>query len=188
MASLGMDNRQIVHRQMGECLNGIVERSVGASVMWEPYLSWAQSLGAGIPLFDGGMGADYLTGLIADERWAQQHESIVIAYLKAHLRAHEFIRSEPLQAALLVSQASGFPGQIVAQAMSKVRWDASLYSRDLQTLRQIEPDELFKPTGMSSVDVPISVNKQYLQVAAEALKLPMLPDLLPGEWSSEVIY
>jgi NitT/TauT family transport system substrate-binding protein len=189
MTSLGLDSQQVVHRQMGECLNGIVERRVGASVMWEPYLSWAQLLGAGVPLFNEGSGVDYLTGLIADEHWAQQNEPVVIAYLKAHLRAHEFIRREPAQAAAIVSQASGFPAQVAAKAMSSIRWDASLYSRDLQTLRAMESEPLPLSSGAGPSGARISVNKQYLQYAAEALKLPVLPDLLlPGEWSPETIY
>jgi NitT/TauT family transport system substrate-binding protein len=190
MTSLGMGNQEIAFRQMGECLNGIVDRSVGASVMWEPYLSWAQSLGAGVTLFDEGMGDDYLTGLLADDRWAEQNEAVVIAYLKAHLRAHEFIRSQPATAAALISQASGFPVQLVTRIIASIRWDACLYSRDLRTLSSITPDNYVHPASSGQSRLPsIAANKPYLQYAVEALRLPILPDsLLPGDWSAETVY
>ncbi|RXZ83666.1 helix-turn-helix domain-containing protein [Paenibacillaceae bacterium] len=178
----------IVHRRMGDCLNGIVAGNVGASVLWEPYLSWVQHIGAGVAIHSEESGSDYLTGLMADGNWIRGNEDVVTAYLKAHLRAHQFIRNQPLEAAELVHQASGFPLTIVSKVLSKIRWDASVYSKDLQTLGCFDApaasDSPIAPKGGGASR--LTLNKQYLQEAAEALKLPVLPDFpLPGDWSSE---
>lgn len=189
--TFGIASEPVEHRTMGECLNGIMAEEVGASVLWEPYLSWIQSIGAGIPVLSEGIGGDYLTGLMADGNWAQGNEDVVIAYLKAHLRAHEFIRNEPVRAATIISEASGFPISIVAGVLSQIRWDASLYNRDLQTLNrlsEVQSDRL-PARSESRHGEGFALGKHYLQNAVEALKLPGLPDTpLPGEWSREILY
>jgi NitT/TauT family transport system substrate-binding protein len=189
MQAFGLESDPVVHRTMGDCLNGIMEGNVGASVMWEPYLSWVQSIGAGVPILSQGFDGDYLTGLMADGNWVRGNEDVVIAYLKAHLRAHEFIRKESARAAGFVSEASGFPVSIVAGVLSQIRWDASLYSRDLQTLNRLsEGQSEWLPTSKTESG-GFEFRKQYLQYAVEALKLPDLPDSpLPGDWSRENLY
>ena len=87
---------------------GIVKRKLAGSVMWEPYISLAQYHGIGQVLFQEGMGEDYLTGIVADENWARHHEGDAVAYLKAHLRVHTFIRNDPDAAAELISRAKEF--------------------------------------------------------------------------------
>lgn len=180
MGTFGFHSSPVAHRKMGDCLSGLIEGSAEAAVLWEPYLSWAQLLGAGTPIVSSGSGEDYLTGLMTDGHWADGNEDAIIAYLKAHLRAHAFIRRQPEQAAELVHQASGFPVSVVSRVLPQIRWDASFYSRDLQTLHRV--------SGKRH-EGGFSFQKRYLQEAVEALKLPILPDApLPGMWSQEQIY
>ncbi|MBP1992171.1 helix-turn-helix domain-containing protein [Paenibacillus eucommiae] len=189
MSSFGLDQEPVIHRRMGECLNGIVEGSIGASVLWEPYLSWVQWLGKGIPIGSEAAGGDYLTGLMADEQWLLRNEVVMIAYMKAHLRAHDLIRRAPLRAAEMIHEASGFPMQVVTSVLSQIRWDASLYSRDLQTLANMKFQGAERLPGHQRKYDGFAVQEQYLLHAVEALKLPVLPDSpLPGEWSPEMIY
>ncbi len=189
MNTFGLHSEPIVHRGMGDCLSGILGGQVGASMLWEPYLSWVQSIGAGIPLLSEGIGGDYLTGLVTDGNWSRDNEPIVIAYLKAHLRAHEFIRSEQERAAELIHQASGFPLPLVSRVLAQIRWDASIYSRDLQTLNRSSEGKTDWLSGHKRDTGGLEFRKQYLQEAVEALKLPLLPDSpLPGEWSSDNLY
>ncbi|WP_182303173.1 helix-turn-helix domain-containing protein [Cohnella cholangitidis] len=191
-STFGLESAPVVHRTMGDCLNGIIEGDVAASVLWEPYLSWVQSIGAGVPVLSEGVGGDYLTGLLADGNWVQGNEEVVIAYLKAHLRAHEFIRNQPDRAAAVVSEASGFPVAIVAGVLSQIRWDASLYQRDLQTLNRLSEQQSGQLPAAAKPERQgdgFAFGKQYLQTAVEELKLPILPDTpLQGDWSRDMIY
>ncbi|REK75969.1 helix-turn-helix domain-containing protein [Paenibacillus paeoniae] len=185
----GLGSEPVIHRGMSECINGIMEGRVGASILWEPYLSWVQAIGAGVPLQMEGIGTDYLTGLVADGKWIQHNPTIVIAYLKAHLRAHAFIRREPERAARLIHSANGFPLSLIHAVLSRIRWDASFYSRDLRALSNDQYGQMDWLSAHKRSTGGLEFQKQHLQEAAEALQLPPLPDLpLQGEWSCEVIY
>ncbi|WP_179090219.1 helix-turn-helix domain-containing protein [Paenibacillus sp. FSL H8-0548] len=189
MNTFGLHSEPIIHRGMGDCLNTILEGQVDASMLWEPYLSWVQSIGAGTPLLPEGIGGDYLTGLMTDGKWSRENEPIVIAYLKAHLRAHEFIRNERDRAAELIHQASGFPLLLVHLVLSKIRWDASIYSRDLQTLNRFDEENTNWLSAYKRDSSGLEFRKQFLQEAVEALSLPILPDSpLPGDWSTDHLY
>ncbi|HTG70474.1 MAG TPA: helix-turn-helix domain-containing protein [Candidatus Udaeobacter sp.] len=185
LSSLGHYEAPIIHRDMGDCLDGIRERRVGASVMWEPYLSLLKESGSGKILHEEGLGTDYLTGVVADERWARDNETIVIAYLKAHLRAHHMIRNEFDKVVTIIHLATGFSIPVIHRVLSGVRWDAAIYARDLQTLEHLE-----SPGSASFTDDKgISIRMNYLQSAFEQLRLPLLPDApIKGAWSSEFVY
>lgn len=188
MNAYGLLAEPIAFRKMGDCLDGILTGSVEASVLWEPYLSWAQALGAVMPIAESA-GGDYLTGLMTDGAWAKDNEDVIIAYLRAHLRAHDLIRKQPDRAAALVQAASGFPSAVVKHVLSQIRWDASFYSKDLQTLHQLgdSQKEHFPVIKASRDSFPFI--KTYLQDAVESLNLPILPDApLPGDWSNENLY
>ncbi|WP_040714376.1 helix-turn-helix domain-containing protein, partial [Paenibacillus curdlanolyticus] len=96
MRASGRSNLRVEHCTMKESWDGLVDRKIEASVMWEPYISLAQYVGAGSVLFEEGIGEDYLTGVVASTQWARSNEDIVIAYLKAHLRAHQYMRDNPI--------------------------------------------------------------------------------------------
>jgi len=179
----------VSRRTMVDCYHGIVMGQAEASVMWEPYLSWVQATGAGIPVSGEGPGSDYLTGLLTERSWAAENEDVVIAYLKAHLRAHDYMRKEPAAAAEIVSAASGFPAALAEEVLSRIRWDASTYGRDLQTLLRLSDGRDGLPAEGNGSDAAFVSGGTYLQHAAEALKLPQLPDApLPGDWSRETPY
>jgi len=182
MAARGSDPSSVVARRtMVDCYYGIVSGRAGASVMWEPYLSWARETRTGVPVFSDGLG-DYLTGVMTDAAWAADNEDVVIAYLKAHLRAHAYMRSEPEDAAAIVAEASGVPADLAEQVLSRIRWDASTYGKDVETLLRLGESR----TGHEKI---FASGRIYLQNAAEALKLPALPDApLAGEWTRELVY
>lgn len=190
--ALDLRTPPIIHRGMSDCLDGIVGGSLDASVLWEPYLSWAKMAGAGVTVSGEGTGNDYLTGLLADDRWAQDNEAVTVAYLAAHLQAHQFIRNSPDMAARLIHGATGYPVEVVAKAISKIRWDASLYNRDLQTLESLDKEDPVRFPGSqpkAGVTRHLPIRKPYLHYAIDALKLPALPDApLPGDWSEQPIY
>ena len=102
----------------------------------EPYLSLLRESGAGKLLLEDedGLGGDYLTGVVADGSWAREHELIVIAYLKAHLRAHQLIRHEFDRVVIILHLATGFPVPVIHRVMSRVTVGCSdLYTRSAHT-------------------------------------------------------
>ncbi|MGF7033632.1 NitT/TauT family transport system substrate-binding protein [Paenibacillus mucilaginosus] len=190
LTSLGTPARQVIHQEMPESLRSIASERVGASVMWEPYPSLLDYYGQGRLLFSEGLGDDYLTGLAADQAWVRAHEDLTVAYLKAHLRAHAFLRSEPLKAAKLVARAADIPVKVAGQVLSRVRWDAAVYTRDLETLQGF-----LDGTPLPAPGLPLDLHQpgpayrgEYLQAAARQLRLPAIGDgPALGDWSKRVL-
>lgn len=180
----------IVHRTMGLCLQDIMAGSISASMLWEPYLSWMQQLNAGRLIEDDGYSSDYLAGVITNQHWVEQHEGIVICYLKAHLKAHQYIRDNTEQAAFIIHRNSGYPVEVVHQSLSRILWDASIYQRDVEALIRLK-QSISAPTQslLQPKSSTMDIQPYYLQRAVEQLKLPLLPDVPRyGDWSMEMLY
>ena len=141
-------------------------------------------MGAGEPLQEQQPSFDYLTGLAASSSWVKAHEDAAIAYLKAHIHAHHFIRKEPLAAAQLIHRATGFPIEVVSRVIARVRWDASIYDRDLAALRHLS-DECGSAAGEHNSSAPIIMEQAYLAHAALALRLPV--PTLSGDWTAQAL-
>ncbi|MFH5185120.1 helix-turn-helix domain-containing protein [Paenibacillus sp. TAB 01] len=190
LAALGGQPSQVIHQDMSSILTSIRGMSKGASAMWEPYISLAKFQGVGEVIFDEGLGDDYLTGIVAQEQWSQRNESCVIAYLKAHLRAHQIVRDTPMKAVSIISQAAGFPQSIVAEIIARVRWDAAVYTRDLETLLHLNDSAAAGGGNAAGSSLhPIAFRGNYLHTASRQLRLPYLTgDPLTGEWAPEQIY
>ncbi|ALS25806.1 excisionase family DNA-binding domain-containing protein [Paenibacillus sp. 32O-W] len=184
----GASDWKVVHQEMGESWNGIVGRKIGASVMWEPYISLARYLGAGQLFYAEGIGEDYLTGVVAEGHWAERNSDIVCAYVKAHLKAHRWLRERPLESATIVARTTGLPLDVVLDIIRNVRWDAVPYNRDMDTLRRIA----VHPVPFSSVQSLYAKDEKhfdYLHDAVHALGLPPISsDLLRGDWVEEATY
>jgi NitT/TauT family transport system substrate-binding protein len=163
---IGNRNTTVIHQEMNESMNNILRRRIGASVMWEPYLSLVNFYKIGEIVFSEGLGDDYLTGIVADGNWLHQHASIVVAYLKAHLRAHKIIINEPETAAKIVSRHTGFPIEIVIRIFSRVRWDTALDRQDLQTLNKLANSH-FNVQSDNSMNNYILANEEYLAAACK---------------------
>lgn len=189
LQSLGGNEDHVIHKEMDESMAGIVKRKIAGCAMWEPYISLVHYHGVGKVLFQEGIGEDFLTGVVADEKWVHHHEGDTIAYLKAHLRVHTFIRNDPDAAAELISRIKGIPVEIAVAIMTKVRWDASFYTKDMNSLAQLHQENDAVHTATLSKIQDIRWNGDYLQQAIKALKLPQLSrHTLEGDWSAEQLY
>jgi NitT/TauT family transport system substrate-binding protein len=62
---------------------------------------------------------------------------VTISYLKAHLRTRQLIRNKPEKADQILSICTNIPFDVVFQIISKVRWDSTIYNRDLETLKKL---------------------------------------------------
>ncbi|WP_138754299.1 helix-turn-helix domain-containing protein [Paenibacillus sinopodophylli] len=189
LIAAGGNPNHILHQDMDVTMAGIVQRNVECSMLVEPYLSLVQYHGTGQVLFQEELGEDYLTGVIAEESWARGNREIVVAYLKAHLRVHQFLRKEPAEAAKIMAKMKGIPADLTARVMKKVRWDAALYKKDIHTLTLLKQENMRLEGGLFVHHADIRYDAEFLDEAIEALHLP-LPNaaLLTGDWESEQVY
>ncbi|MDT8860766.1 helix-turn-helix domain-containing protein [Alkalihalobacillus sp. MEB130] len=178
----------VINQDMSLSYSNIIQRGVGASVMWEPYVSLSKLQGASTIHLDG-LIDDYLTGIIALDHWAQLNDGIVIAYLKAHMRTHQFSRDYPIKAAMLLSELTGISQKITTSIVSKVRWDAAVYKQDLNTLRNLTLSDQCLAGNLSRSDGCIPYRGYYLYEASKKLQLMRVTDRpIEGEWNLEYLY
>ncbi|WP_171682708.1 helix-turn-helix domain-containing protein [Paenibacillus planticolens] len=141
--------------------------------------------------FQKGMGEDDLTGIMAEENWVKRHQEDTVAYLKAHVRVHAYMRNHPLAAAERIARAKGIPTEITARILAEIRWDAAFYEKDMRALQLLEQGNKYANATVTAPPFSNEVlyESHYLQEAVKALKLPRLSsDLLEGEWADEQLY
>ncbi|WP_204497568.1 helix-turn-helix domain-containing protein [Aquibacillus albus] len=178
---------EIVHQDMNLSFQSIMEKGVGASVMWEPYVSLLQTQGANCITFEDA--DDYLTGLVTQDHWAQMNEDVVIAYMKAHLRAHHIAQKYPLRVAKIVSKCTDIDFQIAVKIISNVRWDAAVYRKDLQTLQNLSQ---YNSRGINLNGENTFKDRfrgYYLGEASKRMNLSRcVENPLEGSWDTEILY
>lgn len=185
---------QIISQDSEKSFDDILNKHVDACTMVEPYLSMIQHYQLGKSIKLDGCEDDYLTGIVSDEKWVVDNEDIVVAYLKAHLRAHQLIRNNPLQVSKIISQYTDFPIEVVSHVLSRIRWDAAIYRRDLQTLGDIGKTHSPAHHGLHNHFDAKSlqnffVNDSYLIMAAKQMKLPQLfHSIFDEEWIPNPVY
>ena len=142
-----------------------------------------------------GCADDYLAGIAADESWIAANEEVVLAYMIAHLRAHQMIRQSPIKVSQKIASVIGFPIAVVTEVLDNIRWDAAIYEKDLLTLGRI--GKAHYPTVTDWVedifDIKLLeanvVRNSYLQEAAALLQLPAMDSaMLREEWIADLVF
>jgi len=126
--SSGIQDSQVLHKELDDSLSSIRKPKISGSVLGEPYISLAKYHGVGRVLIQEELEDDFLTGIVVDEAWANNNQDLAIAYLKAHIRVHQFVRTAPARAAEMISRIKGVPVEVATGIIDKVRWDAALSS------------------------------------------------------------
>jgi len=184
----GMQDSQVLHQELDDSMPSMQNQIISGSVLGEPYISLAKYHGVGRALIQEELEDDFLTGIVVDEAWANNNQAITIAYLKAHIRVHHFVRTAPVRAAEMISRIRGVPAEVAAGIMNKVRWDAVLYEKDLKTLNMLNP-ELDVTNGFFAGHGGVQYRCEFLYQAMKALKLPVPTEgLLEGDWMPRQLY
>ncbi|MFB9328411.1 helix-turn-helix domain-containing protein [Paenibacillus aurantiacus] len=164
----------IVDQDSDRNFDDMLQASSDAWAVCEPYATMARTYGLGRLLPFEGCDADYLTGIVVNEKWLSGRETFVFAYLRAHLKAHQCLREQPAMAAGFISRATGFPFDIVLRVIASIRWEAAVYAEDLASLH-----------GMNAYRQPFALpddwrhlrrdfaGDHFLREAAAQLKLPI---------------
>lgn len=189
LESHSLPELNIVHRSIEDSLESLRQGRLSASIMWEPFLSLVLHQGIGNSVFDQELGLGFMTGVAADERWALAHEDLTVAYLKAHLLASRLIREQPNRAVQVFAKETGFPTEVIRRSISNIRWDAALYQHDMKLLNNFDPSTYLGQVVPTKTKLEIRYNTKYLRIAAQELKLPVLPQApIDGAWQKDIYY
>jgi NitT/TauT family transport system substrate-binding protein len=189
LSSNQLPELNIVHRSIEDSLESLQKGRLYATMMWEPYLSLVKQQKIGKVLFGRELGFGFMAGVVADERWAQNHEDLTVAYLKSHLLANRWIREQPLKAAAKFAEATGLPVEAIRMSLSGIRWDAALYQCDLDVFKPFVSHTGLGHAVLAETEMEPVYNTRYLRIAAQALKLPVPPSTpIDGPWQQEIYY
>jgi NitT/TauT family transport system substrate-binding protein len=173
----------IVNQDVTVGMSNIEQNKIIAHATWEPYPSLIQTKDIGDVLLDGSeTNVDYLDGVVADRTWVENNREYAVAFLKALIESHKFIRENPEEAARIFQEESQYPLDVTKKIVQNVRFDAAIYSKDITTLEGSR-DFLQKLEKLKSIDLNKFVDDQYLKAAFKELgyKYPTETEL-KGDW------
>lgn len=177
------DQVNIVNQDVTVGMTNIEQNKIAAHATWEPYPNLILNKGAGDVLLDGSeTGVDYLDGVVADRTWVENNRGYAVAFLKALVEAHKFIRENPDEAAQIFQAETQYPEEVTKEIVKNVRFDSAIYKKDILTLGGSR-DFLKKIDKLKQLDIDKFVDDQYLKEAYRDLGIAY-PDeaQLQGEW------
>lgn len=173
----------IVNQDVTVGMTNIEQNKIIAHATWEPYPSLMQTKGSGDVLLAGSeTNVDYLDGVVADRTWVETNRDYAVAFLKALLEAHKFIRENPEEAARIFQEESQYPLDVTRKIVQNVRFDAAIYAKDIATLEGSR-DFLKKLEKLKELDLNKFVDDQYVKAACKELGYEYPDDAaLKGDW------
>jgi taurine transport system substrate-binding protein len=112
---------KIVDMQPPDMLAAWLRGDIDAGFVWEPTLAKMVEAGGRVLLESGELAAKgYITGYIGFVRngFAERYPDLVVAYLENQIRAVEFYRTNPQEAAAAVARQFGIPEAEAARQMA----------------------------------------------------------------------
>ncbi|SFA81025.1 NitT/TauT family transport system substrate-binding protein [Cohnella sp. OV330] len=185
----GTADARVVHRDLDECMADMARGEIGGGFMGEPYASLARHYGLGKIVGVEGLGDDFLSGVVMEESWLARHPAVGIAYLKAHLRVHRWVRRNLREAAELIARVRRIPVKVAEDNLAKIRWDAAPYAKDIAALERMNPGPERAPPAFFMPNDEIRLDASFLMQAIRELRLPAPAEgPIGGDWSAEQLY
>ena len=120
-------NDEIVDMKPSLQLTALAAGEVDAIVASEPTPSQAEAGGYGVEFGTlGGLNNTYPILILVSIKFANKHPDIVVKFLRALIKATEFIKNNPDEAAAIQSQITGLDANVIKNAMSYHYYDASM--------------------------------------------------------------
>ena len=177
------DDVNIVNQDVTVGMTNIEQDKVDAHATWEPYPTLMLSKGSGKVLLDGSdTGVDYLDGVVADRKWVEANPKYAVAFLRALIEAHDFIRQHPDEAAQIFAEETQYPLDVTQAIVKNVRFDSVIYQKDIKTLEGSR-DFLKRIDKIKDIDLNKFVDDQYLKEAFKLQQKTYPSDAeLSGDW------
>jgi NitT/TauT family transport system substrate-binding protein len=173
----------IVNQDVTVGMSNIEQNKITAHATWEPYPSLIQTKGIGDVLLDGSeTNVDYLDGVVADRTWVENNQGYAVAFLKALIDSHKFIRENPEEAARIFHEETQYPLDVTQKVVQNIRFDAAIYTKDITTLEGSR-DFLKKLEKLKNIDLNKFVDDQYVKAAFKELGYQYPTDAeLKSDW------
>jgi sulfonate transport system substrate-binding protein len=129
---------KFINMSQADSATAIVNGDIDAAAVWEPLISTLETQGAVRVLADGTGIKKGVLVIIATSDFAARHREQVKAVLKAYRRGAEFIRSNPKEAARLITADVHLASPLLLKVFPKFDFSPILKAEDLGELKKSE--------------------------------------------------
>jgi sulfonate transport system substrate-binding protein len=151
----GLTTRDIdlINLSQADIGTAIANGNIDGAVIWEPLISKLESQGVVRVLADGAGIKKGVLVIVASNDYLSKHSDGVKAVLKAFQRGAEFIKTNPREAAQLVSGDVKLMPDLLLKVFSKLNFDRAIRADDIDELKKSEA--FMKDAGLIRSDVDI---------------------------------
>jgi len=148
-------------------IGGAVARGdVDAGIIWEPGLTSSLASGTVKKVVDGAdVGKSNNIYYFATEKFAKEHPEILVAYIKALVRAADFIKEDPRKAAELVKGEVALDPGTMAELYASYDFSPVITQSDFVELRQVDDFNRSQGFQAAPVDLDAFITIDFLRQA-----------------------
>lgn len=173
----------VVHQEINIASDLLKTNKIDALAAWDPYPRYLTQENQVKTLANGEESkADYLTGIMVNKKWAEDNRDIVVAFLESLLEAHKYLNENYEEASKILSLESKFPNSITLDEVRNIRWDAAIYKKDTDTLKD-DLKFLSDLNKLETFEVEKIIDTSYLDTAVKNLSLTQI-NSASNEWSN----
>lgn len=173
-----LDKVEIVSQDVNVGLSNIQQNKIAAHATWEPFPSLAVSNQYGKVLLDGAeTGVDYLDGIVADKDWIEANKGYTIAFLKALIKAHQFVIDNPQEASKVFAAETEYPLNICENMVKNISFEAAIHQKDIETIKG-SLDFAISVGNVKKLDLKQFIDDSYLREAYKELNKDYPGDVL----------
>ena len=155
----------IVSQDVNVGLTNIEQGKIAAHATWEPFPTLAVTTGIGEILVDGAeTGVDYLDGVVADRNWVNAHPEYTNAFLKALVKAHDFIKENPEESTAIFAEETGYSLEVSKAMVENIVFDTVIYDKNIETVRG-DLDFAISVGNVTSLDLDKFIDDSYIRKA-----------------------
>jgi sulfonate transport system substrate-binding protein len=137
-AGLTVNDIELINLSQADIATAIVNGNIDAASVWEPLITKLESQGATRVLADGSGIKKGVLVIVATNDFLSKNREQVKAFLKAYQRGAKFIKSNPKEAARLISADFSLPPEQLVKVLAKLDFHPAIKPDDIGEIKKSE--------------------------------------------------
>jgi sulfonate transport system substrate-binding protein len=152
---LTINDIQLINLSQADTATAIANGNVDAAAIWEPLITTLESKGLVRVLADGTGIKQGVLVIVAAQDFLNKHRDQARAILRAYQRGATFIRSNPKEAARLISGDVNLPPDLLLKVFAKFNYAPAIHANDIQELK--ESEAFMRSAGL--IKAPVDIDR-----------------------------
>jgi sulfonate transport system substrate-binding protein len=150
---LTVNDIQLINLSQADIATAIANGNIDAAAIWEPLITRLEVQKVVRVLADGKGIKKGVLVIVASNDYLSKHRNEVKALLKAYNRGAKFIKSNPKEAAKLISPDVSLQEDLLLKVFAKFNYSPAIHADDIQELKKSEA--FMRSAGLIKVPVDI---------------------------------